>query len=240
MAKNFLSNEERLDLIEKYKDAKFNAPPANITDKTLIENFGTDEQKARLSQPQTGEKQKGTENEAAEPAGAANEAGAEQGAADTGVNEAQNAGNSNDTVVGDGTGQALPEIPNPVTEQVSAGTANEAANVQDFDKNQEYVKEFTRYVELFTKMPNDALTAEELKAANDAKELQNAQDLKDAEQIKANAKAMQEHNSSEVTLVNKNDLNNKIVVSQYTYDKFLSKDAEWQLMPKPPVETIGH
>lgn len=47
-AKQFLTPDERADLIEAYATDKLNNPPANISDKTLITNYGNDGQKGRL------------------------------------------------------------------------------------------------------------------------------------------------------------------------------------------------
>lgn len=48
MSKKFLTDDERNELIEKYAEDKLNNPPANISDKTLIENYGDEGQKGRL------------------------------------------------------------------------------------------------------------------------------------------------------------------------------------------------
>ena len=45
----YLKDKERTDLLAKYKADRENDAPANISDKTLIENYGTDEQKALLA-----------------------------------------------------------------------------------------------------------------------------------------------------------------------------------------------
>ena len=43
-----LNDKERADLMAKYKDDRLKDAPHNITDKTLIENYGNDAQKALL------------------------------------------------------------------------------------------------------------------------------------------------------------------------------------------------
>ena len=48
-AKKYLTDAERDELIAKYAEDKLNNPPANITDKTLITNYGDEGQKGRLS-----------------------------------------------------------------------------------------------------------------------------------------------------------------------------------------------
>lgn len=73
MAKNLLNNEERLLLIEKYKEDKLNNPPSNIKDETLILNYGTDEQKARSQVASATKEPKATENKTASPSEAVTE-----------------------------------------------------------------------------------------------------------------------------------------------------------------------
>jgi len=63
MQKNILSNSERMELIERYQQDKLNPPPANIKDETLIKNYGTDEQKARLQAAPAAEAQKAAEEQ---------------------------------------------------------------------------------------------------------------------------------------------------------------------------------
>ena len=158
MAKEILNNDERLLLIEKYEADKLNKPPKNIKDATLITNYGTDEQKARLQAAQTAAAPKTTENKAAttKPAPAAG----------TGTTPAQPATTepaapvvpkAEDTATTgtqggfiDGTAQSTEEQAKPV-EQAAAP-----------DKNQEYVQAFNEYVDLYLKMPNDALTTSDL------------------------------------------------------------------------------
>lgn len=53
MSKRILSDKDRKTLLAKYKEDKLNDAPANISDKVLIENYGTDEQKALLPAPTT-------------------------------------------------------------------------------------------------------------------------------------------------------------------------------------------
>ena len=43
-----LNDKERAELLVKYKDDRMHDAPHNITDKTLIENYGNDAQKALL------------------------------------------------------------------------------------------------------------------------------------------------------------------------------------------------
>jgi len=66
-----LSDKERSILLKAYKDDRMKDAPANISDKTLIENYGTNEQKKLLSGfTPTEPASKGTENKASENKGA--------------------------------------------------------------------------------------------------------------------------------------------------------------------------
>ena len=68
---NALSDKERSILLKAYKDDRMKDAPANISDKTLIENYGTNEQKKLLSGfTPTEPAPKGTENKASENKGA--------------------------------------------------------------------------------------------------------------------------------------------------------------------------
>ena len=89
MAKEFLNPDERAELKAKYKAKLVKDAPHNITDATLISQFGSDEQKARLP------KEKGTapapeKTEPAKDAGADNQkgdgaSGTEKGAENVGA-----------------------------------------------------------------------------------------------------------------------------------------------------------
>ena len=122
MAKNFLSNAERLELIEKYRADKLNEPPKNISDKTLIENFGTDEQKTRLQNPPAGETQEGAQNKA--PEGQKN---TEQGENLSGDQSAQNGdqNKSDEDALADlmGDAPAAPAV-QPVRDRDHGGTGS--------------------------------------------------------------------------------------------------------------------
>ena len=66
-----LSDKDRAVLLKAYKDDRMKDAPANISDKTLIENYGTNEQKKLLSGlAPTESAPKGTENKTSENKGA--------------------------------------------------------------------------------------------------------------------------------------------------------------------------
>lgn len=62
---NYLTDAERADLRAKYKEDNLRDAPANIKDKTLITNYGNDEQRKRLETSAAGDgaEQKGKEDE---------------------------------------------------------------------------------------------------------------------------------------------------------------------------------
>ena len=215
VAKKLLNNDERLLLIEKYKEDKLNSPPSNIKDETLITNYGTDEQKARLRAAPAAKAPKATENKTAEPAaGAGTEPAAGTGSGDTGV----------------GKGNA------PVDGEKPNGEAAPAATPPAPDKNQEYVKAFNEYVDLYFKMPADTLTAEQLIALNEQKRAANAKAQEDAELAKEQASKQPTVKAADsVTIVN-NKTKEKSVIPRLTWDKFISKDGTHTLQAEPPAE----
>lgn len=64
----YLSQEERTKLLQVYRDDRLNAAPPNILDETLINVYGTEEQKARLQGGAKEEQGKADEATSAEPA----------------------------------------------------------------------------------------------------------------------------------------------------------------------------
>lgn len=66
----YLTDAEREELLSKYKSDNLRDAPANILDKTLITNYGNDEQKKRLEENVSGD--------GAEPKGKETEAGTKQ------------------------------------------------------------------------------------------------------------------------------------------------------------------
>lgn len=215
MANNLLSNDERLLLIEKYEADKLNKPPKNIKDETLITNYGTDEQKARLQAAPAAKAPKATENKTANPAaGAGTEPAAGTGDGDTGVEQG--------TQANTGDAQAEP----------AANNAPAAAP----DKNQEYVQAFNDYVDLYFKMPADNLTTEQLLALNEQKRAANEQ----AAQAAATAKDEQAKKpfvkpTDSVTIVN-NKTKEVTTVPRFTWERFISKDGTHTLKAETPAE----
>ena len=213
MAKNFLSNAERLELIEKYKAEKLNDPPVNISDKTLITNFGTDAQKARLVEPQ---------------------AGAQETPKVT--TETQNGENNTETQ-GDQGNNDLDDL------MGTSGEGENSNPSQEPKKDAKYVAAFNEYLALNEgQAPTTDLTTEQIEALNKSKK-DAAEAAKKAAKKAAGAvvasKPVSNASGEMVDLVNKNT-KEKIRVTRFAYENFIKKSQpEFQLMPTPPKEVIG-
>lgn len=243
MANELLKNDERLLLIEKYEADKLNKPPKNIKDATLITNYGTDEQKARLQAAQSAKAQEATENKTASPAaGASAGTGTEPApAAEPAAPKAEdtvnseNTGTQNEGGFIEGTAQSAAEQPKAVqaADAPSTGNAEQAAAP---DANQEYVKAFNAYIDVFKTMPKDTLTAAELNALVEQKK---AADKKAADEAQALRDQAAQHQADKlanmVTIIN-NETKESTVVSRFTWDKFISKDGTHSLKPETPAE----
>lgn len=246
MAKNFLTNEERLTLIEKYKEDKLNNPPSNITDATLIKNYGTDEQKAKLQSAQPAEKPQGSENKGTDPAATNTEEQAGQGAGDTkpelsAEQKERNALIEEYKELHDGAEPAA-DVPNDEIRaaNVKAGNLKEAANKAQAQqvKDAEYVKAFNEYVDLYLVMPKDTLTTAELVALNEQKRALNAAAEEQANKAQEQAQQAQKVEvqvADTVTIVD-NKTKAQSVVPRYTWEKFISKDGTHSLKPETPAE----
>ena len=159
-----LSDKERSILLKAYKDDRMKDAPANISDKTLIENYGTNEQKKLLSGfTPTEPAPKGTENKASENKGANPEPPA----------------NGGNTGSGDGAGA---DKGSEEEDKIKAEKEN-TAKTEDATA---YLDAFNEYVRLHDgKTPNSELTTEQLKEANSKKveELKNTPKVQDIPQV---------------------------------------------------------
>ena len=244
MAKEILNNDERLLLIEKYEADKLNKPPKNIKDATLITNYGTDEQKARLQTAQAAAAQQTTENKTTTPAAAGN--------AGTGTAPTPAATEPAAPVVAetapqggfiDGTAQSVQEQPKPlenatsaapvVTTETTAPTPAPAAAPTD---NEKHIKAFNEYVDLFLKMPADNLTTEDLVRLNAGKREEAAKKAQEAEELKQAAALHQVKQAAEMVTIIDNETKESTIVSRYTWDRFISKDGTHSIKPETPAE----
>ena len=191
-----LSDKDRAVLLKAYKDDRMKDAPANISDKTLIENYGTNEQKKLLSGiAPTEPAPKGTENKASENKGANPEPPANTGSGDGAG--ADKGGEEYDKL------KAEKELNHLKSEYFrlygvnadEAFTADEirAANLtkeKEISAKTEYatayLDAFNEYVRLHDgKTPNSELTTEQLKEANSKKveELKNTPKVQDIPQV---------------------------------------------------------
>lgn len=201
-----LNDKDRNGLLAKYKEDKLRDAPQNITDKTLIENYGTDEQKKLLEAPS---KEKGADasTETNTPAPAANDAAA-------------NSGNTND-------GQ--PVINTTSKEYVDALNDYIVLNDGQAPKEQLSLEQLVeannaRTVELSkANAPQEQPKPQEQPAAKgqpqESPNLQASTLNKDVEKV---------------TLVNKAGQERR--VSKFTFENYLKNDAVWKLKPGAPSE----
>lgn len=243
MAKNFLTNDERLALIEKYKEDKLNNPPSNITDATLIKNYGTDEQKAKLQAAQPAAQPQGSENKGTNPATNTKEQ-AGQGAGDTNTELSAEQKERNALIeeykdLHDGAEPAA-DIPNDEIRaaNVTAGNLKAAAAQAQAQqvKDAEYVKAFNEYVDLYLVMPKDTLTTAELVALNEQKKAQNAAAQEQANNVLEQASKQVEPKAADTVTIVDNKTKAESVVPRFTWDKFISKDGTHSLKPELPAE----
>ena len=192
-----LSDKERSILLKAYKDDRMKDAPANISDKTLIENYGTNEQKKLLSGfTPTEPAPKGTENKASENKGANPEPPANGGNtgsgddADKGSDEEyrikaervlENEKSEYFRLYGENPNEAF-----TVDEIRAANLTKEKENTAKTEDATAYLDAFNEYVRLHDgKTPNSELTTEQLKEANSKKveELKNTPKVQDIPQV---------------------------------------------------------
>lgn len=264
MSKRTLSDKDRKTLLGKYKEDKLNDAPANISDKTLIENYGTDEQKTLLlaSTPKAGTATKSetpTPNAAPTPSVA-------------------NAGNENpndietEKVVNDGAGivddaerahqfgeyfrvhgtQPNGDLLTQEIEALTLAKLKETENLgkfKDDDESQAYLAALNRYLELNNgQAPDPTFKLDQLKKANEAKEveLQNSgkqkapSPLADDEQkflgkpLPNLTNTITNKDVEKITLVNKEGKQKQF--TKYTYETYMLNDKEWKPLPQVPIE----
>ena len=192
-----LSDKDRAVLLKAYKDDRMKDAPANISDKTLIENYGTNEQKKLLSGlAPTEPAPKGTENKTSENKGANPEPPANGG--ETGSGDDADKGGEDEEKL-----KAYKELAYQRGEYFrlhgvnadEAFTADEirAANLTKEKENTAKTEDATAYLDAFNeyvrlhdgKTPNSELTTEQLKEANSKKveELKNTPKVRDIPQV---------------------------------------------------------
>lgn len=249
----YLKDKERTDLLAKYKADRENDAPANISDKTLIENYGTDEQKALLaaSTKKAGEAAKAqeptttttTDAAATQPAPAPAEPSPVTETPPTPQNDAARDSEIKTYVALHGKEPA----PNTPTDEIRAqNLTTQKENEQK--ASQEYVNALNDYIALNGgQAPKTSLTLDELIAANNAKkdEIKNKSQSQPQSQSGASAPAGKETPNvqssilnkgvDKVTMINQTTGKSK-VFPKFTYEQYMKNDKDWMLAPSMPNE----
>ena len=252
-----LNDKERAELMAKYKADRLKDAPHNITDKTLIENYGNDAQKAQLQKAGGGaapanQTPQATENETSntKPASGAGDSGAIEG-----ESEAEKAENKKafevaeyERLHGEKPAENFP------TDEIRAANLTkskelEAEAAKGSGDNTAYLDAFNQYVKLHDgKAPAKELTTEQLVEANKKRieELKNVQAApKQKEQTpakKAPAKEAAENTVKGVDMVElyNTKTNETKSFSRFTWENYMKgKEKDWQLKPTEPEEVQG-
>lgn len=205
-----LKDKDRNELLAKYKEDKLRDAPQNITDKTLIENYGTDEQKALLEAPS---KEKGADaaTETNTQAPATNDAAA-------------NAGNTND-------GQ--PVIDTTSKEYVDALNDYIVLNDGQAPKEQLSLEQLIEANNARTVELSKANAPQEQPQPKAQPKAQPAAKAQPQESPNLQASTLNK-DVEKVVLVNK--AGNERKVSKFTYENYLKNDAVWKIKPSAPTE----
>ena len=255
-----LNDKERAELMAKYKADRLKDAPHNITDKTLIENYGNDAQKAQLQKAGGG----------AAPANQTPQA-TENKTANTNANPATDAGNGGGTIEGESETEEAenkrafevaeyerlhgekPAENLPADEIRAANLTKskelEAEAAKGSGDNTAYLDAFNQYVKLHDgKAPAKELTTEQLVEANKKRieELKNVQAApKQKEQTpakKAPAKEAAENTVKGVDMVElyNTKTNETKTFARFTWENYMKgKEKDWQLKPTEPEEVQG-
>lgn len=185
-----LSDKERAELMAKYKADRLKDAPHNITDKTLIENYGNDAQKALLQKAgvvaaPAKQEPKAKENKTSNtnPASYTENGGTIEGESETEEAENKRAFEvaEYERLHGEKPAENL-----PADEIRAANLTKEKENTAKTEDATAYLDAFNEYVRLHDgKTPNSELTTEQLKEANSKKveELKNTPKVQDIPQV---------------------------------------------------------
>lgn len=253
-----LNDKDRAELMAKYKDDRLKDAPHNITDKTLIENYGNNAQKALLQKAGGGaapakQEPKAKENKTSNN-NPANDAG--DGGAIEGESEAEKAENKKafevaeyERLHGEKPAENLP------ADEIRAANLTKAKELEaeaakGSGDNTAYLDAFNQYVKLHNgKAPAKELTTEQLVEANNKRveELKNVQAApaqKAPAKAPAKAAAKVEANNTVkgvdmVELYNAKTNETKSF-SRFTWENYMrGKEKDWQLKPTEPEEVQG-
>lgn len=218
-----LSDSERAVLLQAYKDDRLRDAPANILDKTLIENYGTDEQKKLLPEvetPKAQEKQEGKGTGAGENAGNANQSGSETDETGKVIETEQENGQNSDEIIP--TVENSPELKN---EEISASSAEKTA----------FLDAFNEYVRVFGgKSPAPELSTEGILAAVKGEIERQKTEAKAVAEIPdgSESPANEVKGVEKIWIKNKNTGDERLI-SKYTFENFMRNDSEWVAFSVP-------
>ena len=248
-----LNDKDRADLMAKYKDDRLKDAPHNITDKTLIENYGNDAQKALLQkagggvapakqEPQAKENKTSNTNPASD--------GTIEGESETEKAEKERAFEvaEYERLHGEKPAENFP------TDEIRAANLTKAKELEaeaakGSGDNTAYLDAFNQYVKLHDgKAPAKEFTTEQLVEANNKRveELKNVQAApKEKEQTpaqKAPAKVEANNTVKGVDMVElyNTKTNETKSFSRFTWENYMKgKEKDWQLKPTEPEEVQG-
>lgn len=249
-----LNDKERAELLVKYKDDRMHDAPHNITDKTLIENYGNNAQKALLQKAGGGaapakQEPKAKENKTSntKPASGAGDSGAIEG-----ESEAEKAENKKafevaeyERLHGEKPAENLP------TDEIREANLTKAKELEaeaakGSGDNTAYLDAFNQYVKLHDgKAPAKELKTEQLVEANN-KRVEELKKVQAAPAQKAPAKAAAkveaDHTVKGVDMVElyNTKTNETKSFSRFTWENYIKgKEKDWQLKPTEPEEVQG-
>lgn len=220
-----LNDKDRADLMAKYKDDRMKDAPHNITDKTLIENYGNDAQKALLQKAGGGAAPAKQEPQAKEnktsntkPASDAGNGGTIEGESEAEKAEKERAFEvaEYERLHGEKPAENLPADEIRAANLTKAKELEAEAAKGSGDKTA-YLDAFNQYVKLHDgKAPAKELTTEQLVEANNT--------VKGVDMVELyNAKT-----------------NETKSFSRFTWENYMKgKEKDWQLKPTEPEEVQG-
>ena len=241
-----LNDKDRADLMAKYKDDRLKDAPHNITDKTLIENYGNDAKKALLQKAGGGVAPAKQEPQAKEnkttntnPASDAGNGGTIEGESEAEKAEKERAFEvaEYERLHGEKPAENFP------TDEIRAANLTKAKELEaeaakGSGDNTAYLDAFNQYVKLHEgKAPAKELTTEQLVEANN-KRVEELKNVQAAPAKKAPAKeAVKGVDMVELYNAKTNETKS---FSRFTWENYMKgKEKDWQLKPTEPEEVKG-
>lgn len=249
-----LNDKDRADLMAKYKDDRMKDAPHNITDKTLIENYGNDAQKELLQKAGGGaapakQEPKAKENKTSNtnPASDAGNGGTIEGESEAEKAEKERAFEvaEYERLHGEKPAENFP------TDEIRAANLTKAKELEaeaakgSGDKTA-YLDAFNQYVKLHDgKAPAKELTTEQLVEANNKRieELKNVQAtpaLKTPEKAAVKVEVNNTVKGVDMVELYNAKTNETKSFSRFTWENYMKgKEKDWQLKPTEPEEVQG-